>query len=114
MDAPIETTPIETIDPAILSRREYFREYQRKQYWADLQKGRSYKKSMAVKKKLNLGYDVWGKYKHHLADVLKLREIVQRLPREFLNEVLDSLPAEVPAEVPAEETPVEAPEESII
>jgi len=79
------------MDP-IISRREYNREYQRQRYNADPEKGRAYKKSMQIKKQLNVGEALWNKYKHHLADILKLTEIARRLPREFVMEIVENLP----------------------
>lgn len=92
-------TPNETI---VLSRREYHREYQRKRRVADPEKARKYQRSLEIKKRFDLGDDMWKKYKHHLNDVIKFTTLARQLPREFVLEIIENLPEE-PAEEPAEE-----------
>ena len=77
---------------AMISRREYQREYQKKRYNANLDKARAYQKSLKVKKKLNLSDELWDKYKHNLADIMKLTKIMETLPREMILEILQTPP----------------------
>ena len=73
-------------------RREYMRDYQRTKYQEDLVKARAYQQSIKLKKKLNLSDDLWLKYKHHLADVVRLQELLNRLPAEVVKDIMEGTP----------------------
>jgi hypothetical protein len=70
-------------------RRTYMREYKRKQYHMDVDKARSYSKSLKMKKRLNLSDELWNKYKHHLADVMNLKEILERVPKDIILDLVE-------------------------
>jgi hypothetical protein len=72
------------------------REYQRQRYNADLEKARAYQQSLKLKRKLNINDELWDKYKHHLADIVKLTKIMEHLPTELIMEVLQNPPQVVP------------------
>ena len=74
------------------SRREYMREYQREKYNADKGKARAYQQSLKLKKKLHIDDELWEKYKHHLADIIKLTKIMEHLPNELILEILQNPP----------------------
>jgi len=74
------------------NRRDYMRDYQRQRYNADLEKARSYQQSLKLKKRMNISDALWDKYKHHLADIVKLTKILEHLPAELIQEVLQNPP----------------------
>jgi hypothetical protein len=76
------------METPITNRRDYMRDYQRQRYNADLEKARSYQQSLKLKKRLNISDAMWDKYKHHLADIIKLTKIMEHLPAELIQEVL--------------------------
>jgi len=84
----METQPAE---PA-LSRREYMRDYHRERYNSDKDKARGYQQSIKLKKKLNISEDHWERYKHNLADIIKLLKITQHLSPELVLEVIQNPP----------------------
>ena len=89
--------------PKTNSRREYMREYQLKRYHDNEEKARGYINSLRIKKRNpNLPTEWWDKYKHHLADIVKIQVILKRLPMEVLMEILPAqvvIPLEDPFEV---------------
>ena len=70
------------------SRKEYMREYQRKRYHADQEKAKSCRNSLRCRLKDDVSNELWDKYKHHLADVIKLQDIIRKLPVELVSEIL--------------------------
>jgi hypothetical protein len=80
------------MEQPITNRRDYMRDYQRQRYNADLEKARAYQQSLKLKKRLNLNDELWEKYKHHLADIVKLTKIMEHLPTELIMEVLQNPP----------------------
>jgi hypothetical protein len=76
----------------ITNRRDYMRDYQRQRYNADLEKARAYQQSLKLKKRMNISDAMWDKYKHHLADIVKLTKIMEHLPAELIMEVLQNPP----------------------
>ena len=76
----------------ILNRRDYMREYQRERYNADKEKGRCYQQSIKLKRKLNISDELWDKYRHYLADIVKLQKIMEHVPIELILEVLQNRP----------------------
>lgn len=75
-----------------ITRREYNRQYHRKRYQESLEKGRSYSKSLKVKQRHNIDQATWDKYREHLADVIRLADIVRRIPADILAEVIANPP----------------------
>jgi len=88
---------METEQPTT-NRRDYNREYQNKRYNADKEKARMYQQSIKLKSKLGIKDDVWDKYKHYLADVVRLTAIVEHLPKELILEIVKNPPKIVPKE----------------
>ena len=78
------TSPISSVN----NRKEYMREYQRKRYLADTEKAKSYRKSLRCRLKENVSEEQWSKYKHHLADIVKLQDILKKLPKELVDEFM--------------------------
>ena len=68
--------------------RQYMREYMKKRHKEDPQKANAYRNSLRYKKRYNLPSSDLKKYKHHLADVMILRKLLARIPREYLEEEL--------------------------
>jgi len=66
----------------------YMRKYMREKYQADPTKARQYRNSCRIKAKLNINDADFERYGQYLADVVKLREIVVRIPAEHLQEVI--------------------------
>jgi hypothetical protein len=84
------------METPITNRRDYMRDYQRQRYNADLEKARAYQQSLKLKRKLNINDAMWEKYKHHLADIIKLTKIMEHLPTELIMEVLQNPPQVAP------------------
>jgi hypothetical protein len=82
----METTP--TL--LTTTRREYNRLYHNKRYKDDKVKVHAYQQSLKIKKELNIKKDLWKKYKHHLADIVKLHKIMARVPVELILEILEN------------------------
>jgi hypothetical protein len=71
--------------------RDYNREYMNKRYKSDVVKSRAYQQSIRLKKKLATTDEEWEKYKHHLADIVKMKQIMERIPRELVLELLGTI-----------------------
>jgi hypothetical protein len=84
------------METPITNRRDYMRDYQRQRYNADLEKARAYQQSLKLKKRMNISDALWDKYKHHLADIVKLTKIMEHLPTEIIMEVLQNPPQVAP------------------
>jgi len=88
-------TPQQTIkqqSAVIFSRRNYMRDYHKKRYNSDKVQARNYQQSIKLKRKLNISEEHWEKYKHNLADIIKLLKISQHLSSELILEVLQNPP----------------------
>jgi hypothetical protein len=72
------------------NRRDYMREYQRERYNADKIKARAYQQSLKLKRKFNISEELWEKYKHHLADIVKLQKIMEHLPTQIILDVIQN------------------------
>jgi len=74
------------------SRREYMREYKRAKYNDDKQKARAYSNSIVAKRSLppEQAAEMWRKFGHHLADVMKLQKLMERIPHDLLMEIVAS------------------------
>ena len=77
---------------AISTRRNYMRDYHKKRYNSDKIQARNYQQSIKLKKKLNINEEHWEKYKHNLADIIKLLKISQHLSSELILEVIQNPP----------------------
>jgi len=73
-------------------RRAYMREYMRNRYNADLTTSRKYKNAMKYKAKFELPKEDFETFGVHLADVVKLRRILDTLPQEIIAIVLEQQP----------------------
>ena len=77
------------------STRQYMREYMKKKHKEDPQKANAYRNSLRYKKRYNLPSSDLKKYKHHLADIMILRQLQARIPREYLAEELKTVRSEL-------------------
>jgi hypothetical protein len=68
--------------------KEYMKEYMKKRYENDKEKINKYQRSLRLKSKKNISNEMWEKYKDHLIDVVKLKEILSSLPIDIINEIL--------------------------
>ena len=75
-----------------VNKTEYMREYMRARYQADHTKEKQYRSSCRVKAKNNIPNEEFSKYKHHLADIVKLKEILTRVPKEMVLEIFQNAP----------------------
>jgi hypothetical protein len=69
-------------------RTDYMRQYMRNQYQTNPIKMKQYRNSCRVKAKLNIPDEEFERYKHYLADIVKLREIITRVPTDILLEII--------------------------
>jgi len=78
--------------PSQNNRREYMREYKRAKYNDDKQKARAYSNSIVAKRSLppEQAAEMWRKFGHHLADVMKLQKLMERIPHDLLMELVVS------------------------
>lgn len=77
------------------SRREYMKTYQKTRYNADIVKARSYQQSIKLKKKYHVDESMWHKYKHHLADVIRLTAMMKTLPKDIILDIVQNPPKEL-------------------
>jgi hypothetical protein len=71
-------------------RREYMANYMRKRYTDNLQRERAYKRTLTLKKKNALIDETDEKeFGVYLADILKLRKIIQTIPQDLLAKVIN-------------------------
>ena len=80
--------PTSTSISSTKNRKEYMREYHRKRYLADTEKAKSYRNSLRCRLRENVTEEKWSKYKHHLADIVKLQDILKKLPTELIDEIM--------------------------
>jgi hypothetical protein len=68
------------------------REYKRAKYNDDKQKARAYSNSIVAKRSLppEQAAEMWRKFGHHLADVMKLQKLMERIPHDLLMELVAS------------------------
>ena len=71
------------------ARKNYMKEYMRNRYHADKEKSRGYKNSLRYKSKLNISDEDYQKYGNHLADVIKLKTLLEKLPDTIVSELLE-------------------------
>jgi len=82
------STSTSTPKSSTRNRKEYMRDYHRKRYLADADKAKSYRNSLRCRLKENITEEEWSKYKHHLADIVKLQDILKKLPKELIDEIM--------------------------
>lgn len=68
--------------------KEYMKEYMKKRYNNDKENAKKYQKALRWKSTKNISNEMWDKYKLHLVEVIKLKEILGSLPTEIINEIL--------------------------
>jgi len=81
----------ETVKQAKLTKNtsEYMREYKKAKYHEDIEGARAYRNSLRYKKRFEIPNEDFDKYGKHLATIVKLRQIVDTLPLEFLKEIVE-------------------------
>jgi len=78
------------MEPSNGQRREYMANYMRKRYTDNLQRERAYKRTLTLKKKNTLIDETDEKeFGVYLADILKLRKIIQTIPQDLLAKVIN-------------------------
>jgi hypothetical protein len=70
------------------ARKIYMREYMKQRYNDNPIKVKNYNNSNKCKNKLNLPMQDLNTYGEYLADIVKLRKIIQKIPEELLNKCL--------------------------
>lgn len=85
-DEPQTTTKTRTKKTADM--KTYMREYMKKRYQDNPEQEKAYRMSYLAKKKANVDEEEFRKYGLHLANVLKLRNLIKKIPKEFLVEEL--------------------------
>jgi hypothetical protein len=73
------------------SKNDYMREYMSKKYHSDPVKSSQYRNSRRIKVKLGLSDEEFNKYRHFLADIIKIKEICERVPLNLVEELLMDL-----------------------
>jgi len=71
-----------------IKEESYITTYMRNRYRADPQSARAYRNSLRYKKRYGLAEEDFEKYGKHLADIVKLKQIVETLPPEFVKEIV--------------------------
>jgi hypothetical protein len=71
-----------------ISKNDYMRGYMAKKYQEDPIKGSQYRNSRRIKAKLGLSDEEFNKYKHYLADIIKIKAICERVPLNLVEELL--------------------------
>jgi len=69
-------------------RREYFRKYMHDRYHKDPNKARAYKNTLRLKKQTNIEEEDVKKFGVYLADVLRIKKMLERIPENFRREIL--------------------------
>ena len=70
------------------SKNEYMREYMANKYKKDPVRNSQYRNSCRVKAKLGLSDAEFDKYKHYLADIIKIKTICERVPIAMVEELI--------------------------
>jgi len=66
----------------------YMKEYMKKHYHTNHDKVRKYRNSLNYKKKNNVSEDDCKKYGIHLYNVMKLKELLNEIPPELINDIM--------------------------
>jgi hypothetical protein len=69
----------------------YMRKYMRERYKQDPIKARQYRRSCRVRALKNVPEADVQKYGRYLADIFELREIIARIPKEYVQEIVASI-----------------------
>ena len=72
------------------NRKEYNRLYHNKRYKENKVQVHAYQQSMRLKKDMNIKKELWEKYRHHLADIVKIHKIMERVPTILILEILNN------------------------
>ena len=75
------------------SRRKYMREYMKTRYNLDKEKSRNIKNSIRIIKINDISDEEKNKYGEYLADIIKLKKIVSKIPKEFVEEIYNDIPS---------------------
>jgi hypothetical protein len=70
-------------------RREYMRGYMKTYYNMDIDKSRKYNKSIKYKSKFGVAEEEFKTFGIHLADIMKLRNLLDTLPPDLLDIVFE-------------------------
>jgi len=73
------------------SRRKYMREYMKTRYNLDKEKSRNIKNSIRIIKIYDISDEEKNKYGEYLADIIKLKKIVSKIPKEFVEEIYNDI-----------------------
>ena len=68
-------------------RRQYMREYMKNRYNLDKEKSRNIRNSYRVIKENNISDEEKIRYGHYLADIVKIRKLMDRIPNELKMEL---------------------------
>jgi len=80
----------------LLKRREYMREYKRKQYKENPDKENALQRTFRIKRSFEISPEDFDKYKHYLGDIVRLKKIVERIPKELLAELFETQDLHIP------------------
>lgn len=69
-------------------KKAYMREYMKKRYDNDKDKSRMYRISLKYKTKYNTPQEEFEEYGIHLANIIRLRKLLEVIPKDILNKVL--------------------------
>jgi hypothetical protein len=70
-------------------KQAYMREYKNNEYHEKTEFCKAYGNSIKAKKRHNIDETEWLLYKHHLADIIKLRQVLARLPMDMVQEAVN-------------------------
>jgi len=84
----------------LLKRREYMREYKRKQYKENPDKENALQRTFRIKRSFNIPPEDFEKYKHYLGDIVRLKKIVERIPKELITKLFETENLHIPAPPP--------------
>ncbi len=72
-------------------QKAYMREYMKQRYINDYEKAKAYNNSQKCKRKFNLPPEDFQVYGEYLADIVKLRKIVKKIPNELFSKCLNEI-----------------------
>ena len=70
------------------NKSEYMRKYMAERYKKDPLRASQQRNSNHIKSKHNISPEECDLYKHYLADVYKIKELIKRIPNELLIKIL--------------------------
>jgi hypothetical protein len=77
-----ETTKVKT------DRKTYMREYMKRRYQTNVEESRRYGNAVKYRRRHNISPEDAKEYGIHLAEVVKLKQIISNLPADILSKVL--------------------------